>query len=297
MIGELITLPVRAAGLATRLSCRAAERTLNLASEVVDDVILLVGPGRSNDHLAEGPTEAPGVASVPPEPAPSPTSASSPATSTEPRPPAQPTERRVTEPQPHRNPGRDGGRPGDGPAGQGHPARRGAYGQVPGRRAGTPGQGAGPGRDPSQPAQHRPAEEHEQEESPAPVGFVGPSDHPLRVAVERRLAVSQRFAVEQRLAAQPLPRQHQRSDFGPAADTRVGRLAQLGLGSAAKPRRESLPGSQTKLGSRGLHHHESARPPWGIPSPMPKFSPKAARPGNGSQSTRRDRPAGWNQPT
>jgi hypothetical protein len=100
MVGELITLPLRVAGRATRFYWRATDQALRLASDAAGYVIERVSPGppkRPSGLETAAPTAPP----VHPTPAPTPAPAMSDATSTEPVPPAQsPIVAGETEPQP-----------------------------------------------------------------------------------------------------------------------------------------------------------------------------------------------------
>lgn len=100
MIGELITLPLRATGLAARLWWRSAERTLNLASDVVGYVAARAAGGSYDERSVDLPADAPSASSASPVPAPSPSHAALRANVTEPLPPQPTTRRRVEEPQP-----------------------------------------------------------------------------------------------------------------------------------------------------------------------------------------------------
>jgi hypothetical protein len=99
MVGELISLPLRATGLAARLWWRSAERTLGLASDAASYVAGLVAPSQSSDHLAPPRADAP-TPSEQPVPASSPVASASPTSATDPLPPAEPVGLRVKEPQP-----------------------------------------------------------------------------------------------------------------------------------------------------------------------------------------------------
>ena len=100
MFGELITLPLRATGLAVRFYWRATEQALSLASEAAGYVIERVSPG-PRERPSGSETAAPGAPPVHPAPASTPASANSQTTSPDPSPPAQPLiVPRATEPQP-----------------------------------------------------------------------------------------------------------------------------------------------------------------------------------------------------
>jgi hypothetical protein len=100
MVGELITLPLRVTGLAVRLSWRATEQALSLASDAAGYVIDRVSPG-PRERVSGFETAAPAAPPVDPAPAPTPAPARSQSTSTEHAQPAQPLiVPRVTEPQP-----------------------------------------------------------------------------------------------------------------------------------------------------------------------------------------------------
>lgn len=100
MVGELITLPLRAPALAARLWWRSTERALSLSLSVAGYVVERVARDQSSDRQADLRTDWPPVPSEPPVPAPSPARQKSRPGVTETFPPAQPAGQRVTEPQP-----------------------------------------------------------------------------------------------------------------------------------------------------------------------------------------------------
>ena len=132
-----------------------------------------------------------------------------------------------------------GGRQGHRAAGQEHPPRRGAHGEVPRRRAGAAGQGGRPGRDPARPADH-----------PAPSQHPPAHHDPRR---ERSLADRDgcrahghawRFELAQRrhrLAADDVSRprhlarlaQHANGAFSPPRSRRPDRSGPMSFGSAS----------------------------------------------------------------
>lgn len=99
MVGELITLPLRATGKAARLWWHTTERTLSLSWSLASYVAGRVARDGSSDQ-ADLWADAPSVPSAASTPAAAPSPPPSPATSTEPLAPAEPAPIRATEPRP-----------------------------------------------------------------------------------------------------------------------------------------------------------------------------------------------------
>jgi hypothetical protein len=100
MVGDLITLPLRATGLAARVWWRSAERTLNLASDVVGYVAGRAAGSPSDDQPVDLRADGPSTRSVSPASAPSPDHSPSRENVTERMPPAHQTGPRTAEAQP-----------------------------------------------------------------------------------------------------------------------------------------------------------------------------------------------------